>query len=101
MTQAKDIVPKLEACIKIAHAMENHNSRLINELALINPSHNTVKAQLLKVGFGHESTNEDNLKLLIDHQLALVAENTKLHKKLSDRDSLMEHLKEVVLKDAD
>ncbi len=101
MTQAKDIVPKLEACIKIAHALENHNSRLVQELAVLGPSNNTVKAQLLQVGFGTEITNEDNLKLLLDHHTNLVAENTKLHKTITNRDSLMEQLRTVVMENAD
>lgn len=101
MTQAKDIVPKLEACIKIAHALENHNSRLINELAIHEPSNNTVRAQLIAVGFGSEKTNEDNLKLLLDHHTNLVAENTRLHEIITNRDALMEQLKKVVLQDAD
>ena len=101
MTEAKDIVSKLKDCIDIAHKLGEHNKKLVNALALHEPSNNTVRAQLIAAGFGVETTNEDNLKLLLDHHTNLVAENTRLHKIITDRDALMEQLREVVLDGGD
>ncbi len=101
MTEAKDIVGRLKECIDIAHKLGDHNKKLVQALALHEPSNNTVRAQLIAAGFGSESTNEDNLKLLLDHHTTLVAENTRLNKTITDRDALMEQLREVVLEGGD
>lgn len=101
MTEAKDIVGHLKTCIDIAQKLDDHIKKLVQELAIVGPSHNTIKAQLLNAGFGKELTNEDNLKLLLDHHTNLVAENTRLNKIITDRDALMEQLREVVLDGGD
>jgi hypothetical protein len=101
MAKVIDIVTGLEVVIDAIQKMEKHSTDLIKQLDHLLPSHNTVKAMLLKVGFSSETTNEDNLRLLIDHHTALVAENTKLHATINSREALMKQLREVVMKDAD
>jgi len=101
MTEGKELVTIIKRCLELAQKLDDHTKKLVNELATLGPSHNTVKAQLLKVGFGSETTNEDNLRLLIDHHTTQVAENTRLNKIITDRDALMEQLREVVLESAD
>jgi hypothetical protein len=101
MAEAKDIIPKLEECIKIALTLDEHHKKLVNIVAMLEPSHNVMKAMLKDVGFGNETTNEDNLRLLLDHHKDLVVENTGLRNKLNDQESLMEQLRKVVLKSVD
>lgn len=101
MADVKSMIIDLKEIIESILIMDKHNKHLTNELAIHEPSNNTVKAQLLNVGFGSEGTNEDNLKLLLDHHTNLVAENTRLHETINSRDALMEQLREVVLVDGD
>jgi len=97
MTTPKDIISKLQECIHIAQHYDEHIKALTQQVAHLEPSHNTVKALLMKVNFASETTNEDNLRMFIDHHTDLVAENTILKKKITDRDKLMEQLRKVVV----
>lgn len=101
MANSKKLIEGLKVCLALADQVDNHCKKLVNELTHLEPSHNTVKAQLANAGFSSETTNEDNLKLLLVHHTSLVAENTRLNKIITDRDALMEQLREVVLESVD
>jgi len=101
MATPQDIIDKLEASLKVAHTFDAHLKKLINEVATYQPAVNAMKILLAKVGFDQEVQIEDNMKLLIDHHTALVAENTILRKTVEEREALMEQLREVVLESAD
>ena len=99
MATPKDIVEKLDEARRISLTFESHLNQLTNEVATLLPAVNAVKALLKKGGFDKEHTLEDNVKLLIDHHTKLVAENTQLRAKISDRESLLEQLRKVVLEE--
>ena len=95
------MIEHLEASLVIAHNLEKHITYLANEVNTHQPAVNAMRALLAKVGFDKEQAIEDNMKLLIDHYTDMVAENTRLRTTITDRDALMERLREVVLKSAD
>lgn len=96
MATPKDVISKLEAALKVAHTFDDHIKKLTQIVAITEPSVNAMQALLSKVGFDKEIQVEDNLKLLIDHHTALVAESTILHKEKEERDALLTELRKVV-----
>jgi len=95
MSEGKKITEMLQKCLNIAAIIDEHNKALIQTVAHLEPSHNAIAALLSGVGFDSETSNEDNLHLLITHHTKLVAENTALRKTLDSHGELIEKIREV------